>query len=93
MVANKVSGVPDSTCQGCSQCWDGECRAFLLPHSVEEYDYRTGNGTHGGRMACTQRAQHATPYPEVVQAEAIPLSDDPHEYLVNRPLQEVVDGC
>ena len=39
-IRNKIKKVPDSTCKGCPQSWQGECRAFLLPHTDVEMAHR-----------------------------------------------------
>lgn len=46
MVYHKISNVQDSVCHGyhtnkeCGQLWQGECRAFSMPHSEEEKEFR-----------------------------------------------------
>ena len=41
MTTNKIfSSVSDQVCAQCSQCWNGECRAFQIAHSVEEREQR-----------------------------------------------------
>ncbi len=40
IVSNKVSKVENEVCQGCCQNYEGECRAYCLPHSKKEEDYR-----------------------------------------------------
>jgi len=43
MVDDKITpGTPDSVCLQCSQCYEGECRAFEVPHSEEERNARSG---------------------------------------------------
>ena len=46
MVEHKiVAGTPDEVCHQCPQLWQGECRAFSVPHSLEEERARsTGYG-------------------------------------------------
>ena len=40
-ILHKVAeGVPDSICQQCSQCYEGSCRAYSMPHSTEEQQAR-----------------------------------------------------
>jgi len=41
MTVFKLKDVDDSVCEGCSQNWDGECRAYLMPHSDEERKSRS----------------------------------------------------
>lgn len=42
MIPHKlISGTPDHVCRQCSQYYDGECRAFSVPHSDEERAART----------------------------------------------------
>ena len=36
MVTNKIAPVQDALCELCAQCWEGECRAYQMPHSSEE---------------------------------------------------------
>lgn len=91
-VCGKISNVADETCQDCPQCWEGECRAFCLPHSLAERNHRTHNGRDNGLMNCFPSGRNAAPYREYNVAD-IPLDRPPHEYLDgHRPLQEVVDG-
>lgn len=47
MVAHKIMDVADATCRGCPQNWQGECRAYEVPHSPEE-----GNQRKAGSMNC-----------------------------------------
>lgn len=37
-----IRETPDETCELCTQMFDGECRAYSLPHSDEEIQSRTG---------------------------------------------------
>jgi len=30
----------DSSCEGCSQNWQGECRIFCIPHTHKEAEFR-----------------------------------------------------
>jgi len=36
MVDHKIGRVSDEVCAQCAQCWEGECRAFTVPHSEAE---------------------------------------------------------
>lgn len=47
MIKHKAYSVPDSVCEGCSQLYEGECRAFTVPHSPDETEHRAG-----GAMNC-----------------------------------------
>lgn len=44
MIRGKIRNVQDAVCKGCSQLWNGECRAFQMPHSDEEYEHRKKGG-------------------------------------------------
>ena len=47
MIESKiVKGTLDEVCQQCSQCYEGVCRAYCVPHSKEERHARTADG-HG----------------------------------------------
>ncbi len=48
-IAHKIREVPDETCQGCPQNWEGECRAYEIPHSRQEREYREQDG---GKTNC-----------------------------------------
>lgn len=37
---NMIKDVPDEVCNGCAQLYEGECRAFQMPHSEEERQAR-----------------------------------------------------
>ena len=43
-IANKIAAVSDDLCLRCPQCWQDECRAFLLPHSRAEAEHRQIGG-------------------------------------------------
>lgn len=45
-VTNKAFHVSDEICLGCSQNWEGECRAYEVPHSVAEATYRSSGATN-----------------------------------------------
>lgn len=47
MIEYKIKNVPDHVCTHCSQCWMGECRAYMAPHSEVERMKR-----EGGKAAC-----------------------------------------
>ena len=40
MVKYKIKSVPDEICEGCSQNWQEECRAYNMPQSKEERKQR-----------------------------------------------------
>ena len=43
MIRHKIEpNTPDKTCLQCTQLYEGDCRAFNLPHSKEEEEARTG---------------------------------------------------
>lgn len=45
MIKQKIyDDVPDSVCEICPQNYEDECRAFRVPHSVEEYAHRDTGG-------------------------------------------------
>lgn len=44
MIQGKIRNVQDAVCEGCSQSWYGVCRAYSIPHSEEETDYRKSGG-------------------------------------------------
>lgn len=54
-VRNKAYLVEDELCELCPQCWQGECRAFLVPHSEEERKHRESGDVP---MLCLRR-RHA----------------------------------
>lgn len=46
----------DQMCNVCSQQWQGECRAFQMPHSAEEREARSASlhsTIHSPRTPCT----------------------------------------
>jgi len=43
MIGHKVMNVSDELCQLCAQAWQGECRAFQMPHTQEERAQREGD--------------------------------------------------
>lgn len=53
MIKGKIRKVGDEICATCSQLYEGECRAFLMPHDRKEYDYRMKDK---GKMACNPDA-------------------------------------
>jgi len=51
MIRNKLwTNVPDELCQRCPQLWEGECRAFMLPHSLGETSQRVRGALHEGKV-------------------------------------------
>jgi hypothetical protein len=42
VVVRKIMQVEDATCRKCGQCYDGECRAYIMPHSQGEEEARYG---------------------------------------------------
>lgn len=44
MIKHKIRKVPDSVCEKCTQLWEGECRAFEVPHSRAERTSRHRGG-------------------------------------------------
>ena len=53
MVTEKITErTPDEVCLKCSQCWEGECRAYEMPHSKEEYAHRS----EGYGMECDSQS-------------------------------------
>lgn len=48
-IKTKIRQVSDETCKGCTQLWEGECRAFSFAHSAQELAHRTANGS---KMNC-----------------------------------------
>ena len=43
IIQDKIAPVDDTVCKRCDQLWDGLCRAFRPPHSVEERRQRMSN--------------------------------------------------
>ena len=41
MILHKINNAPDSLCKKCAQLYKGECKAFSLAHTQEEYESRT----------------------------------------------------
>ncbi len=41
MVEHKILKVDDKVCEGCPQNWEAVCRAYSMPHSEEEREFRT----------------------------------------------------
>jgi len=50
VIKHKIRAVSDELCHQCFQHWDGECRAYEMAHSREEYLYRVK-----GDPLCTYR--------------------------------------
>ena len=43
MIEHKIEPrTPDEVCLNCQQLYEGECRAFSVPHSREEKEARSG---------------------------------------------------
>ncbi len=42
-IEHKITPVSDSVCEQCCQLWEGECRAYSMPHSEAEREHRTSN--------------------------------------------------
>ena len=40
MIYHKIREIQDKVCEGCSQNYYGECRAYEMPHSQEESEQR-----------------------------------------------------
>ena len=43
-VKYKIANVSDEVCKDCPQSWQGECRAYSMSHSKEEYEHRISKG-------------------------------------------------
>lgn len=53
-VEHKIfKNVLDSVCLGCPQNWENICRAYSMPHSQNEREFRLSNG---GGMNCQPKA-------------------------------------
>ena len=52
MINHKIANVPDEVCKKCSQLWEGDCRAYSVAHSTEEYEHRLV-----GEVACDKLRQ------------------------------------
>lgn len=55
MTERKIRKVPDTLCAKCPQQFDGECRAYMMPHSDDEYLQRKSDP----RALCEERDLHA----------------------------------
>jgi len=58
-IKNKIRDVSDELCVHCTQAWEGECRAYLVPHSKEEYEYRKSKG--GVALCITKQIEEYRP--------------------------------
>jgi hypothetical protein len=45
-ILHKIANIPDEQCQGCSQLFEGECRAFTMAHGSEEAKQRASGIPH-----------------------------------------------
>jgi len=45
-IKRKISNVSDEVCQGCTQLWNDECRAYSMPHSKAEEAHRSSGPKH-----------------------------------------------
>ena len=55
---------PDDVCHECAQCYEDECRAYLMPHSKEEQIQREQSGCECDRESIRKirREVHGTVY-------------------------------